>query len=306
MDVKSCFLQANGMNSFQRVDESHILDIFLGIDSMSRFTMFFICDDEPSQLTSSQMVSVFVGQRSDGRWGTSFALNDNTFLDIFFHLCSDIIESSRTVPSKASGASYVGKRYSQWQDMLSKYRGGVLAETEIKGLIGEMVFLQNHLLPLYGERLAVNSWIGPEMADQDFVLASSWYEVKATTKGAEIVKISSVEQLDTHIDGELVIVYLDKTSRINEQRITINLLYESVLSSLREDSIKQQFGAILLKRGYYKRPEYDELNFQLSAISRYKVSQEFPCLRRTNIPDAVITVYYNLSVSAISAFLIKE
>lgn len=305
MDVKSCFLQANGIDSFQRADEAHILDIFLGIDHMSRYTMFFICDSQPDQLTSSQMVSVFVGQRGDGRWGISFALNDNSFQDVFFHLCSDIIESSRYVPSKTAGALYVGRRYSQWQDMLSKYRKGILSETEIKGLIGEMVFLKNYLLPHYGDS-AVDAWIGPEMADQDFVFSSLWYEVKATTSGAEAIRISSVEQLDIDIDGELIIVYLDKTSRVNEGKITINQLYIDILNLLKEDSVKQRFNTILLKRGYYNRSEYDEIAFQLSDISRYQVSQDFPCIRRNNVPNAVATVNYNLLVSAISSFLIKE
>lgn len=302
MDVKTCFMQASGIDSFQRIDDTHVLDIFLGIDHMSRYTMFLIFDSEPESLPSSQMVSVFVGKRNDGKWGLSFALNDNEFEDVFFHLCSDIIESSRYVSSNTAGAVHVGKRYKQWQDMLAKYRGNMLSEDEIKGLIGEILFLKDFLLLQYGEVSSVNAWIGPEMADQDFVFSDVWYEVKATASGANSIKVSSIEQLDVAIDGELIIVFLDKTSKANKAGITINKLYNDVLEILQEESCRQKFSSILLKRGYYGRIEYDDYAYQLAGIRRYQVRREFPSIRREMLPGAVAAANYSLSLAALAAY----
>ena len=116
--------------------------------------------------------------------------------------------------------------------MLAKYRGNMLSEDEIKGLIGEILFLKDFLLSQYGEVSSVNAWIGPEMADQDSVFSDVWYEVKATTSGANSIKVSSIEQLDVALDGELIIVFLDKTSKAKMIKMAGNSIVVGVLEAI--------------------------------------------------------------------------
>jgi hypothetical protein len=302
-EIKERFINAEGVDSFKRVSETHILDLYLGIDNMSRYTLFLIADIEPLRLFSSQLINVQVGMRRDKRWGVSFSLINREFEDVFCHFCEDIINSSQNLKTADEGSDFVCTRYEKWQKMLSRYKGGILSESAIKGLIGELYFLLNYLIPIYGEEEAVNSWIGPEKANQDFVLGERWYEVKATVAGAENIKISSIEQLDTESDGELVIVYLDKTSYADDSKITLNSIFIETLSTLSGELIKQKLTDILLNLGYYNRSEYDEHIFRFCKMERYKVDSTFPCIRRNLLSKAIINSKYEMSVSFISRYL---
>lgn len=293
-------------NSFKRVDESHPLDIYIGIDNLSRQTFFLISEKEPTSMTSSQIISASVGKRKDAKWGISFTLLDNKYSDIFGCFCNDIIESSRLIRNKNSGADFIVNRYIKWQLMLSRSKGGLLTHSVIKGLIGEIHFLKEYLIPKYGQEIAVNSWIGPDKADQDFVCNNTWYEVKSTDSGSEGINITSVEQLDMQINGELVIVYLDKTSSADNFKITLNKIYKEVHDLLKDVNLKNKLSTILLNLGYFPRPEYDEPAFKLTKVNRFLVDSNFPSIRRKNIPQAIINSKYLLSISAINNHLIKD
>lgn len=293
----------NDNNSFKRVDESHPLDLYIGTDNLSRKTLFLISNVEPSAVTSSQIISVIIGQRKDNKWGISFTLLDNKFEDIFNCFCADIIESSRLITGKDKGTEFIRDRFTKWQLMLSKSRGELLSSSVVKGLIGEMLFLQKYLIPMYGQDAAIKSWIGPDKADQDFVCGNIWYEVKATESGSESVSITSVEQLDMSKSGELVIVYLDKTSSTDVSKITLNGIFHELYNLLENDELKTKLSGILLNLGYFPRPEYDEPAYKLSKIEKYKVDEKFPSVRRADLPDSVINLKYQLSISSIHAYL---
>ena len=106
--------------------------------------------------------------------------------------------------------------------MLTNRSNILLSEQEIKGLIGELFFLKNYLIKKIGYYDALEAWIGPSYATQDFVLKNEWYEIKTTSINSQEISISSVEQLDTINKGKLVVLYLDKTSALDDNKLTIN------------------------------------------------------------------------------------
>lgn len=294
------------LNSFNRVDESHPLDLYIGTNELSRPTLFLITKIEPTPVSSSQMINISIGKRQDGQWGISFTLTDNKFDDLFGSFCKDIIESSRSIKNKNDGANYICNRYELWQQMMTKYNGELLSKPAIKGLIGELYFLKDYLFPIYGQKEALNSWIGPDKADQDFVLENLWYEVKSTVSGGNAITIASVEQLDMSTRGELVIIYLDKTSSIDKSCINLNSIFKEINDSLEDENLKKKFSAILLNHNYFPRPEYNEPSFKLSAIERYIVDSKFPCIRRQNLPESVINTSYQLSIVSLKDKLIEK
>lgn len=304
-DIKTYFSQFKSIDCFNRVDNNHILDLYIGLDDMSRYTLFLVSEIEPEKIFSSQIIYVQVGLRRDNKWGISFSLSNNQFEDLFCHFCVDIIESSRSLSCKSIGAKFVCSRYKKWQSMLTKYTDGILSFSEIKGLIGELIFLKNYMIPKYGEDIAVNSWIGPEKADQDFVCEDTWYEIKSTVSGTESVRISSIEQLDMDAEGELIIVYLDKTSHTDDFKITINSITKEIYDSLISYNLKQRLNDILLNHGYYNRKEYDDYLFKLVKVDRYKVDKNFACIRRSMLPLSVVNLKYDISISYISKYLLE-
>lgn len=301
--AKDMFAVTQGIDSFRRVDEDHPLDIYLGRDTSARTSMLLISKSVPMQIYSSHLIGISTGKRVDGAWALSFCLLDNQYQDMFFHFCDDIINATRDIKDKSQGTTFVCLRYLKWQEMLKKNSSGLLSFSEIKGLIGELVFLKEILFDKYGKNVALQSWIGPDKADQDFVCADSWYEVKATVSGAATVKISSIEQLDTNNDGELVVVYLDKTSYANPNRITLNSIVDEIENNLENGEQRQLLRDILIRQGYIHRNEYDEHGFVCTVINRYLVNQSFPALRKKDIPTAIANSNYSLSLSAIQEFL---
>ena len=126
-DLQDIFNSITRGDSYQRVDDSHPLDLYVGIDELSRWTLLMICDVRPQQLSSSRMILAKIGQRQDGRWTVSLSLVKDEYKDMFILFCGDIIDSSRMIRIKDKAAGFVIKRYKEWKDMLANSRNGLLS-----------------------------------------------------------------------------------------------------------------------------------------------------------------------------------
>lgn len=300
-DLRTIFNSITKIDSYKRIDDSHPLDLYVGVDDLSRWTLLMICDARPSQLSSSRMLLAKIGQRQDGRWSVSLSLMNDKYKDMFILFCGDIIESSRPIINREKSTKFVLKRYREWKAMLANSRSGLLSAEEIQGLLGEMYILDKELMERYGADKSAMSWTGPRAAHQDFILDDTWYEIKTISSSKEEVKISSIEQLDCENEGYLVVVFVDKTSRTSVNAINLNLIYMKLLSRISDDDIKADFSNMLLKYGYYPRPEYEDVDytFEVKGINHYLVTGSFPCFRRRSIPVDITKVDYFISLPAI-------
>lgn len=292
-------------DNFQRIDENHILDLFIGNDQLGRLTLLLVNPFEPNKVTSTNVIDVFVGQRVDKQWAISFSLKDKQYEEIFINFCFDIFESSKNLKESKNGVSFILARYKNWQNMLLKMNSGLLNINEIKGLIGELYFLKNFMAKEYNYEKAINSWLGPFKADQDFVIEDKWFEVKSTTKDSLKVKISSIPQLDSKIDGNLVILRLEKTSTTDCNKITLNSIVNSIVKEISDDQLSQNLLDILQLHGYINREEYNDMCFRYEGIDRYIVNKDFPCVRQVNLPSSVFIESYELYISALDVFKIS-
>jgi len=291
-------------DSFRRVDDIHPLDLYIGVDELSRWTLLLISATQPPAIASSKMIFTKSGKRHDGRWTLSFSLVNDSYKDLFILLCEDIVESSRNVVNKEKGIRFVVNRYKEWREMLANSRGNLLSPDEVKGLLGEMFFLKVCLAEKYGIEKAALSWTGPRHLPQDFVVDDTWYEVKTISSSKNEISISSIEQLDCTKDGTLAVVSADKTSVTNQNGLNINQLFASLISMIPSDDDKYTFSNMLLQYGFYPRKEYEteEYTYEIKMIRQFSVTANFPCLRRNNLPVSVIKAVYSLDLSAVSAF----
>lgn len=303
-DIKTIFSAIDHLDTYQRVSSTHLLDLYVGIDEISRWTLLLISEYQPLQVASSRMILVRSGQRPDKKWSLSFSLVDDNYKDMFVLFCEDIVSSSACIKNKEKATRFVGKRYKEWREMLANARGNLLSAAEIKGLLGEMYFLKDFLCTQYGAEKAALSWTGPKRLPQDYIIEDTWFEVKTVSSSRTEVGISSVEQLDCTKPGELVVVRADKTSVTNTDAVNLNTLYKELLSMLPNDDSREQFSTMLLHFGYFPRPEYEdeEYTFEIKATDRYVVSADFPCLRRANLPESVTEAKYSLALTTIDSF----
>ena len=303
-DIKTIFGAIDHLDTYQRVNSTHLLDLYVGIDDTARWTLLLISDYPPLKVTSSRMILVKSGKRPDKKWSLSFSLVDDSYKEMFVLFCEDIVLSSSCIKNKEKATRFVGKRYKEWREMLANARGNLLSSAEIKGLLGEMYFLKDYLCDQYGAEKAALSWTGPKCLPQDYIIEDTWYEVKTVSSSRTEVSISSIEQLDCAKPGELVVIRADKTSVTNTDAVNLNMLYRKLLAKLPNDDSREIFSTMLLRYGYYPRPEYEgeEYTFEIKAMDRYVVSADFPCIRRTNLPESITEAKYSLALTAINSY----
>lgn len=297
--LKEKFNSINQAERYCRI-ENHPLDIFVGKDEFERYTLLWITKDKPKKIESSKVMFTFQRLRKDKKWVTIITLSDLNYIEVFLNFCNDLISSSKNI-KKEEASKFICERYLMWQQMLKTYNQGLLSFIEIKGLIGELLYLKDYLFENIGICNAIDSWVGPLGSDQDFHFKNHWFEVKTTSPGSNKVVVSSVEQLDSIESGHLIIFYLDKTSKTDFKKISLNSLVDEIKDKLTND-YKQKFEDILIYKGYFKRIEYDEYIFRLVETETYSVQVDFPCIRKNDLPYTVGKIKYELLLSTIKKY----
>jgi len=177
-----------------------------------------------------------------------------------------------------------------------------MTETEMMGLIGELLFLKDHMIPERGITVALESWMGPEKTHKDFSDQNDWFEVKTISFGKESVRISSIEQLDSDIDGALVVYELEKMSPSFEG-IKLNQLVNNIIALLSDAPQRNTFMAKLQLFGFDFSNENDNYVFALKNEHMYKVDTDtFPRIHRNMLPEAISRVQYELLLTELEPF----
>ena len=300
--IKERLLAIEGKNLFSRINPSHIIDLFIGLDEQGRYAIKFRGNFSPVADIKS-VAGIEVNQFHNEDFNTlQFSLNYNDNKELFFTFCEDIIETTRIINDKRNAYKTILDRYYSWKKMFSSAKK-ILSESEIMGLIGELLFLRDFLFEKYGKSEALKSWSGQELTHKDFSYNNKWYEVKAIHSGKDSVKISSLEQLQSTNDGELVVFALEKMSP-SYDGVKINALALDILNSLELDSQKDLFLYTISTQGFTFDANYDEFVYALISMTRYSVNSSFPKLTREDVNEAILRVQYDLSLAILNNYVI--
>lgn len=300
------FWKAEDLAAYQRVSAAHPLDFYAGHSPTRAWELLLVSSFEPQGMRHSGAVSVDTRKRHDGTWAIVVTLVSSDEKDVFVQLCVDLIDSSVDQPSSAQGIRFVVRRFRKWQRLLEQGHSGLLPVTAVKGLLGELLWLERFSLQRYTPITAVEGWQGPAAADRDFVYDAAWYEVKTIVSGSNEVTISSIEQLDVDRNGEMVVISLDRAPATDALHINLPRVISSVESHLADPFSLDLFRDKLLEAGYMDRPEYADMCFTVGLVRRYRIDQEFPRLRRRLIPAEVTEGSYKLSLNSLSSWLIED
>jgi len=287
---------------FLQIDTQHPLEWHIGYQSISQRTLLLVCDTEIGAVESSKSMIISRRRReTDNRWTLSFELLRNEQQGVFAILCCDIIEHSRSVASEAEALKLVISRYKQWSKLLESQRSGLMDENRRKGLLGELLFLEERIAASKSVLDAVQGWSGADGADQDFMYADGWIEVKSVGASAVSISISSLQQLDCADEGELVIKRIDKVAPDRAGSFSLN----EVVCRISEDLIGNAealdlFRSKLNAYGYIDLQEYSEQKYYCSGTQRYRVDESFPKLTTANVPTQIASLHYELSLPALA------
>lgn len=298
------FKQAHHANSWRRIDENHPLDIFIGKDSAGRYAFEFMgYFNINKRIQSSNLIEVAHFFQKDGRISLVLSLTDHKCIRQFCAFCNDIVSSTMSINVNVeSGYDKICSLYFTWQKMF-RVQSALLSENEIKGLIGELLFLKDELIPVYGVYSALSAWTGPDATKKDFSINETWYEVKAVDNSKNSVKISSIEQLESNIDGQLIVYRLEKMAS-GFSGISINKLVESLMSIIHLLPYKDLFIEKLARIKYSSEIHYDSYVYEVKGVDRYLISTNFPRLERNNLPKAISSATYELTISELSDYKI--
>ena len=99
--------------------------------------------------------------------------------EIFYRLCTDVLEATRDCKDDASALHVMLRRTWRWHQLLRGERDGRLSPEAQKGLIGELECLTSVILPHFSPAEAMTFWEGPSGLPKDFVIGEACIEVKA-------------------------------------------------------------------------------------------------------------------------------
>lgn len=292
------------INKFSRVDNEHILDLFIGIDDKGRKAMELREKFEYKKVLSSSAIEV--NQYRKDEYNTlRFSLINSETSGLFYKFCEDLIEHTRPIKVKSCGYQSIVNRYYQWKSFFNTRGSKLLSESEIMGLIGEILFFKDYLALKVGISNALASWSGQELTHKDFSFENTWYEVKTISSGKTEVKISSLEQLESENDGELVVISLEKMSE-SYSGITLNDLIVKTANMFEDQSERESFLGKTAAQGYAYNDYYDSFVYEKNSINRYLVSRDFPVLIRDDVPKEIVKVSYTLDLALIKKHLIND
>lgn len=299
-EIYKTFREVFPSRHFIRFGDNRHLSIYIGRDDDARYSFDFRGKYKPVRITSSDVIAVEQYKQGD-LLTLRFSLENSDLLEYFCTFCQDLMDSVRVTSDDEAAYQTLRSRYYSWRQLF-RPDNARMTEAEIMGLIGELLFLKDYMIPERGIDVALESWMGPEKTHKDFSDQQDWFEIKTISFGKESVRISSVEQLDSDLDGTLVIYELEKMSP-SFDGIKLNQLANNIIASLQSASQREVFIDKLQLFGFDFSNEYDNLVFALRGEHKYKVdTNNFPRIHRDMLPDAIARVQYDLLLTEVEPF----
>lgn len=287
-------------NSYLSLGIIHPLNLQIGRAANYYKSLVVMNSGKVKNIPSSYAVRAVNPALANGNYALEFQLVHETFDEEFQRLCWDMIDVTIQSPQPLKDMI---ARYMTWQKLLQYKHTGVLSFEKQKGLLGELLYLKE-LLTTMTRSDAVNAWCGPEGSDQDYLMDTTWTEIKTVALASTTVKISSLQQLDQEIDGMLKVYVLEKSTE-GPDRVTLPDVVSQIKDILGEEpQVLDRFEMKLFKYGYRQsdEDEYRKNWFRLVESREYSVTDEFPKLTRKNVPSGVEDCKYEISLLSLESF----
>jgi len=290
----------------RRVDDHHPLDLYAEFEPPANPGLVLFCPSRPPEPRPMKAIAIERGQRPDGRWWLRLSLHESTLRTVFAGLCQDIISFTRSGVASEAAPAAVLARVERWRALLEGDRGG-LSASELRGLIGELLVLQE-LLDQLAPLEAVSSWNGPLGSPQDFMLPDGQrIEVKTVRPDSNAVRVNGLGQLDPGIDPlELRVIRLGDSTPETEGAITASALITTLRGRVEGDSLAlNELNSRLAAAHWHDHPRHEEFAVRTAGLHRYKVTEGFPRVIQVDVPVGVDDVNYLVELSAAADFEIS-
>lgn len=304
---------AIGVLNTRRVDSKGRWEFFWGRSADQRCLLVLkhsVASAQTRRIPNVQGISVAESQDEAGACALILGLEDGAHKDIFHHLCRDIISSTSNVESESDAVGRVLSRIWRWHHLLRGGPGGLLEEEQQRGLIGELLFLRERLLPNVSPIDAVTAWTGPLGSPKDFEVEQFGVEVKARRGTSRpFISISSEHQLD---DGGTVGLFLSvreigRASEDAQDGQSLTQVAKAVRNLLAADALAAELlDARLNASGFEWEADYSSTCWRVSRDRVYRVTNDFPRIVGSGLMSGVREVRYLISLAECEPFLEPE
>lgn len=290
-------LRSSGAGARQRrVDATHPLDLYADFEPPDRVGLVAVCGSRPMPPRPMRALEVERGLRADGRWSLRLSLQEPRLMPVFAALCRDIVAFTRAGVDDAQLAAAVLGRLDHWRTLLERDATG-LGEETLRGLIGELLFLEAEVLTTLPPGKAVAAWTGPLGTPQDFLLPSGTrIEVKTIGRNARTIRVNGLVQLDAGVDPlVLAVVRVEATGASAHGAVTAPVLIACLRNRIAPDRVAlAAFDATLACAGWHDHPSHDEFAVRLVAIEAHDVGPAFPRLTVASVPVGIEDADYTV------------
>ena len=218
--------------------------------------------------------------------------------DIFAIMVVDVLRTLDAI-AKAAGGDIMEtflERVREWQTFMARTHRPLSPDAQI-GLLGEL-WLLRLLTDTSLAAGALDCWLGPLRAAQDFHVRVGAIEVKSTVRtGSFLARINSIEQLDS----DRAPIFLCAL-RFEESTDGISLV--DLVSELRvtfgQAGVQRAFEALLMVMGYLD--EHAQLygrTLILKDAKAFRSEGDMPRLTRNTLPAAIRSAAYVLDLDAL-------
>jgi len=201
-------------------------------------------------------------------------------------------------------AEIVHQVLARWRRFWGQIPQGILSQNEIIGLIAELRFLSERLIPEAGPAEAVKRWRGPYGSRHDFEWPGSSVEVKSTTSSrGRIFHINGIDQLDPPENGTLYFFGVRLREEGGGETTLPGIIEECYNLISQEGGALDRFESALIQAGYspIHNEDYERVRFRVIEEALFEVTKDFPRITAGNftggIPAGIERVEYEINLN---------
>ena len=316
----SNILRPDDSRSFtcRRADPDHRYGFFWGKDVWGRILFLMVFKSETRAINQRlpilkgiEVVEQILAEEKKSQ--LVLALKEQSNSDLFYRLCCDLIDVSRSCPDERTAVAITLSRLWRWHRLMQHGGTDKLSDSEQKGLIGELSFLKDTLFAHFPPAEAVSFWQGSILGEgeKDFSIGETAIEIKTRSGSAPSkVRISSEGQLDAGAYRHLFLVVFEVSSASSDQDYSFNLnelvTQIRVFLSEKEPSALQMFEERIGSYGYSDLHDYKDDRFVMLGSRVFNIEDTFPRLVPSDVPAGINDVTYTLDLSACSVFEVNN
>ena len=294
-EIKNKMESIDQHSQYVRVSAGHPLELYIGKNEKGNATLRFNGDFTPVKVIGTNFIEI-KQVKTSSYYSILFSFVSSENNSLFYHFCEDMITVTESYKGD-EGYKEIVNRFNQWKKMFTG-NNKILTENEVLGLIGELMFLRDNSFPTYGIFEGINGWSGPEPTHKDFSYKNEWFEIKSINTFKHSVAISSLEQLDSELDGHLVVYTFEKMSS-SFSGITLNKLVAEISDKIQYETDRDIFFNKLRQAGYSYNDVYDNYVFNFVKVDSYLVNADFPRIKADGLPKGIVKVQYEILISMI-------